>query len=165
MATDQQIDPTEETTQVPPPSETTEPQEATPSVEELQEKLAAAESEAKTWKGRAEKATKDKPVPVSEADLDWKILNANRIALVKQQYDKELSDLEAEGVKLSNSLREKALKLAEATVGIKKPASDEPLPAPSVDRTSKQKVELNAYDQAFGVKQETKEKFREYVEG
>lgn len=163
--TDQDVTPPEETTQVPPPTETEEPsQDATPSVEELQEKLAAAESEAKTWKGRVEKATKKSP-PISEEDIDWKIANTARIALVKEQYEKELSELEAEGIKLTNRLREKALKLAESATGVKKPQSDEPLPTPSVDRSGGTQVKLSSYAQALGVKKETVEKYRDYVEG
>lgn len=173
MATENDLDPSEATPiegELPP--ETTEPSdEATLSVEELQEKLAAAEAEAKTWRGRAEKATKtpkeEKKSPVSEEDIDWKIANINRINLVKDAYEQELADLAATGAKLTNALRDKALKLAESSSGVQKPqiASTETIPAAGVDRGGSATPELSSYDRALGVKPETVEKYRDYVGG
>lgn len=171
MPTDPQIDPSETTVsteETPPSPDTTQPsQEPTESVEELKEKLAAAETEAKRWKGRVEKAS-EKKISVSEEELDWKIANVNRINLVKDAYQKELDDLQAHGAKLSNELREKALKLAESTTGVTKvtvEAEDNSLPAPTIDRTGSHLPQLTEYDRALQVKPETKKEFREYVEG
>ncbi len=156
-------------------------EETTDDPVELKAKLAAAESDKKMWKGRAEKATKptkegdkptkkgEKPLTVTEADVDWKILNANRVNLVKDAYEKEISELKEAGATITNQIREKALNFAEISEGVKKPQAQgtgsEPLPVAGVQREETIPTELTSTDKALGVKQETKEEFREYVEG
>ena len=173
MATDPLIDPSTATPiEGESPTETEEPSsDATPTVEELQEKLTAAENEAKTWKGRAEKATKgEKPkeASVSEEELDWKIANTNRISLVKDSYQKHLDELQALGAKPTLATRDKALQLAESDTGVTKgpsEPSDEVLPMPTVDRSGTSTPKLTATDVALGVKPETIKEYRDYVEG
>lgn len=149
--------------------------EATPTVEELQEQLAAAQNEVKTWKGRVEKATKsDKTekqktaTPISEEDIDWKLANNSRVALVKDTYEKHLTELQELGAKLTPALKEKALRLAEDEEGIHKStvdASSDPLPSPSIERSGNRPVRKTETDVALGVKDETIKEFRDYVEG
>jgi len=171
MTTEDTLDPSLATPETEPlPTETVQPseQEPTESVEELKKKLAAAETEAQRWKGRVEKATKTakKEGSISEEDLDWKIANVDRIKLVKDTYQKELDELAATGAKVTNELREKALKLAEASSNIRTAApSDSSFPAPEVDRSGGKPITLNPYAKAMNVKQETIEKFKDYVEG
>lgn len=171
MTTEETLDPSQTTPATEPPSsETDQPSETEPteSVEELKKKLAAAETEANRWKGRVEKATKSqkKAEPtLSEEDLDWKIANVDRIKLVKEAYQKELDELASTGAKLTNTLREKALKLAEAQSNIKTTASDGALPSPEIDRSGSKPAAFNQYAKSMGVKQETIEKFKDYVEG
>lgn len=170
MTTDLQIDslqaPSE---QEPLPTETPDSpsgdhQEPTP-----EEKLAAAEAEAKMWKGRAEKATKTsaKAPTISEEDIDWKITNAARVSLVKEAFEKELKELETLGAKISNATRAKALENAERATLVRKPenASDNSLPSPSVDRGGSQAPRLTETDIALKVKPETVAEFKDYVEG
>lgn len=114
MATDLEIDPSEtpEVPSSPLSPDTTEPDEATESVEELKEKLAAAEAETKTWKGRVEKATEKKPKTATPADLEeleWKLENKDRITLVKDEFEKIL----AEGFHGEPVSKKIALELAE----------------------------------------------------
>lgn len=167
MTTDLQIDslqaPSE---QEPLPTETPDSspddhQEPTP-----EEKLAAAEAEAKMWKGRAEKATKKSPA-LSEEDVDWKIKNSARVALVQETFEKELQELESLGAKITNATRTKALENAERATLVQKPenASDNSLPSPSVDRGGNQMPRLTETDIALKVKPETVAEFKDYVEG
>lgn len=154
-------------------STTEEPSpEATPTVEELQEQLAAAQNEAKTWKGRVEKATKsEKPKatgPISEDELDWKLANNSRVNLVKDTYQKHLDELQELGAKLSPALKSKALQLAEDEEGINKAtveSSHDVLPSPGVDRSGSRPIRKTQTDLSFGVKDETIKEFRDYVEG
>ncbi len=170
MTTDQEIDslqaPSEEE---PLPTETPDSskddhQEPTP-----EEKLAAAEAEAKMWKGRAEKATKApvKAPTISEEDIDWKIANTARVGLVKEAYEKELQELEALGAKVTNAARTKALENAERATLVQKPenASDNSLPSPSVDRGGQRAPRMTDTDIALNVKPETVAEFKDYVEG
>jgi len=145
------------------PSEESEPTET---VESLKEKLAAQQKEkeealeeAKRWKNRVKEENPPKKKDSDEDYADWRIDNRDRIALVKEQYEKELTDLQETGAKLTNDLREKALKLAEASQGIKKADSTEALPTPSVDRSGHREPKLTEYDVAMGVKPETKKKY------
>lgn len=172
MTTDPTIDPSEQTPEMdtpvdPTPDPSKEPTQET--VESLTEKLAVAQTEAKRWKGRVEKATKeDKPIPVTEQDMTWAIANTARVNLVKDAYTKHLEDLQALGAKTTNDLREKALKLAEAETGVTKTVvetSEDGLPSPSVDRSGHKAPKLTSSDQAMGVKPETVKEFGEYVEG
>ncbi len=122
-----------------------------------------------------EKAVKpEEPVAQAkgpEADIDFKIENAGRIKLVKDDYQKHLSDLQAAGAKLSPSLMEKALKLAESEKGItsKSEASrqEASASAPSVvnREASASEVTLTEADRAFGVTPQIKEKWKHLVEG
>lgn len=147
--------------------------EATETVESLKEKLAAAEAEklraeeeAKTWKGRVkDENPKKKKEDLSEADIDWKIANQGRINLVKDAYEQELQDLESSGAKITTTMREKALKYAESTIGIQKANSGEPLPSPSIDRSGSREPTMTEADIAFGIKPETKKKYAAIVEG
>lgn len=146
--------------------------EATETVESLKEKLAVAEEEkrkaeeeAKTWKGRVkDENPKKKKEDISEADIDWKIANQGRISLVKDAYEQELLDLEASGAKITNAVREKALKYAESNLQIKT-VSGEPLPAPSIDRSGSREPVMTESDIAFGVNPEIKKKYAAMVEG
>lgn len=158
-----------------PLSESTEQpsQEPTETVESLKDKLAAEQKakedaleEAKRWKGRVkeENPPKDKKKESEEDYADWRIDNKDRINLVREQYDQELSELQEGGAKLTNTLREKALKLAESTVGVKKAESSEALPSPSVDRGGQREPKLTEFDLAYGVKPETKKKYAQFVE-
>lgn len=154
------------------PSDTELSQETTEDTEDLKAKLAAAESEAKMWKGRVEKATKTgktvTPSAVSEEDLDWKIMNSSRISLVKEAYQKELEELQSSGAKLTNELRDKALKYVEAQSGISKAttvAKDDLLPQAGVLRSGSAEPKLTNHDVAFKVKPETVKEYRDYVEG
>lgn len=172
MTTDLEIDSSlPETDPVsPPPLESPEsPEKDTQTEETLEEKLAAAEAEAKMWKGRAVKETKkDKPsAPISEEDLDWKIQNTSRVSLVKDTYQKHLDELQGLGAKLSNPLRDTALRLAEAETGVSKSAQvalDDSLPTPSIDRGGSRMPKLSATDVAMGVKPDTVKEYADYVE-
>lgn len=166
-------DPTPEA-EASPPSETTEQPspEPTDTVESLKEKLAAtqvekekAEEEAKRWKGRVKEENPPKKKDPSEEYADWRIDNKDRIALVKDQFEKELSELQADGAKLTLALREKALRLAEATSGVKKADPSEPIPSGTVDRSGQREPSMSATDLAFGIKPETKKKYGHIVEG
>ncbi len=97
MTTDQQIDPSETTPAMEPlsPDAAQPSQEPTETVEELKEKLAAAETEANRWKGRVEKANEKKKTAVAPADLEeleWKLENKSEIELVKPEYEKLLAE-------------------------------------------------------------------------
>ena len=152
-----------------PPSDSTErpSEEPTDTVESLKERLAAEQKEkenaleeAKRWKNRVKEENPPKEKKETDEDyLDWKIDNTNRIKLVKEQYETELSELQEGGAKLSNTMREKALKLAEASLGVKKADSTEPLPGPSIDRGGQREPKLTVEDAAFGIKPETKKKY------
>lgn len=159
-----------------PPSDSTDQpsQEATETVESLKEKLAAAEAlklkaeeEAKTWKGRVKDENPKKKADPDEAYSDWRIDNRDRIAVpgIKEAYEQELQELEASGAKLTIPMREKALKLAEAKVGVKKVESSQPLPSGTIERGGLRQPTLTEHDIAFGVKPETKKKYAQLVEG
>lgn len=178
MTTDQQIDSPEATSDKEPlPTESADSKDHQQETDK--EKDAAAETdeqkaerlrnEAKMWEGRANKAKeklKDKAAPVSEEDLDWKIANSARVALVKEAYDKEISDLQESGAKITPALRTKALEYAESKIIVQPTGSpDNSLPAPGVDRTVGKTPKLTEHDQAFGIKPETKKEFADYVEG
>lgn len=162
-------DPTPVVEETAPPSETTEQpsSEPTETVESLKEKLAAeaaekekALEEAKRWKNRVKEENPPKEKKETEEDYaDWRIDNRDRIVLVKEEYEKELSELQAGGLKMTNSMREKALKLAEATVGVKKAEATEPIPEGTVDRSGQIEPKLTSTDVAFGIKPETKKKY------
>ena len=163
------FDSTPDSEESPPSASTDQPsQEPTDTVESLKEKLAAteqakldAEEDAKRWKNRVKDENppkeKKKEDP-DEAYADWRIDNKDRIGVVKEQYEKELSELQDAGVKVTIPMREKALRLAEATVGVKKAEKDEPIPSGSVDRTGGRQPALTESDVAFGVKPETVQK-------
>lgn len=144
----------------PEPSE--EGTEPTESVESLKEKLAAEQAEkdkaleeAKRWKNRVkEENPKKKP---DEEYADWRIDNKDRIALVKDDYEKELEELQASGAKINIAMREKALRLAEKNVGVKTQET-EPLPTGPVDRGGQRQPVLTQYDVQFGIKPETVKK-------
>ena len=168
-------DPTPVVDETTPPSETTDQpsSEPTETVESLKEKLAAQQKEndeaweeAKRWKNRVkeENPPKKKVEDPDEVYADWRIDNRDRISVVKEQYEKELSELQEGGAKLTVSMREKALKLAESTSGVKKVNNSEPLPGGMVDRGGKREPTLNEYDLALGVNPETKKKYADYVE-
>lgn len=162
------LDPTTETEVSPPSDETVQPsQESTETVESLKVQLAAeqkakleAEEDAKRWKNRVKDENPPKKKTETEEDYaDWRIDNKDRISLVKEHYERELSELQESGMKLSNAAREKALKLAELTVGVKKADPSEALPSPSVDRSGSREPIMSEYDNAFKVKPETKKKY------
>ncbi len=136
-----------------------------------EEKLAAAEAEVKMWKGRADKANKEKKAgsaSVSEDDMNWAINNNPRVALVKDVYEKELADLESLGAKVTNAAKSKALEAAELKAGVAKSTVSTPdtsFPSPSIDRSATRQVRMTEFDQQLKVKPETIEKYRDYVEG
>lgn len=150
------------------PSEETEETEPTESVESLKEQLAAteaekekAEEEARRWKGRVKEENPPKKKEEKEEDYaDWRIDNKERIALVKEEYEKELDELEQAGVKLTNAMREKALIIAESKAGVKKKEEEtEPIPEGTVDRTGDKEPQMTEHDVAFGIKPETVKKW------
>ena len=153
-----------------PPSDTTDQpsEEATDTVESLKEKLAAeekkrleAEQKAAEWKNRVKEENPPKKRErgdSSEEYSDWRIDNRSRIALVKEEYEKELEELQSNGAKLSITLRDKALKLAEATVGVKTKATD-PLPSGMVDRGGEREPKMTDHDVLFKVNPEIKKKY------
>lgn len=167
----------------PPSAETVQPStmESTESVEELKARLAAAQkvaeeatTEAKRWRNRVEEENpkrkfSEKPIPVSEEDLDWKIANNSRVSLVKDAYQKHLTELQEIGAKLTTSLKNKALMLAEAETGVMKASSsvssNDGFPSPTVDRSGTQMPRLSPTDIALKVKPETIKEYRDYVEG
>ena len=169
------LDETPVTDVTPPSASADQPSdETTETVESLREKLAAEQmekeqalEEAKRWKGRVKDENPPKKKEDSdEAYSDWRIDNKDRISVpgVKEKYDAELAEFQAGGSKLSISLREKALRLAESSVGVKKVDPSEPLPSPSIDRGGQREPTLTAHDIAFGVKPETKKKYAHLVE-
>lgn len=162
------LDPTPDSLESPPSDTTDQPsQEPTETVESLKERLAAeekarkdAEEEAKRWKGRVKEENPPKDKKESDEDyMDWRSDNRDRISLVKETYEKELEELQANGAKLSIPLREKALKLAEATEGVKKADTPDPIPSAGVDRSGQREPKLTEHDVSFGIKPETKKKY------
>lgn len=135
----------------------------------LEEKLAAeqslrikAENETKRWKGRLEKTTKG---DISEDEIDWKIANKDRVALVEEAYKKELESLQELGAKPTLATKTKALELAEGKSFPQAQASSAPIPPAGIQRTGTVQPHLTEIDNALGVKAETKSEYREYVEG
>ncbi len=163
-------------TEVSPPSDSSDQpsSEPTETVESLKAKLAAteaeklkAEEEANRWKGRVkeENPPKDKrKVDPDEEYADWRIDNKDRIGVVKDAYEKELSELQEGGMKVNLTMREKALRLAEASAGVKTAPKTEPLPGGMVDRGGQREPLMTKEDLAFGVKPETKKKYAHIVE-
>lgn len=161
-------DPTTVSEETPPSVPAQPSQEPTETVETLKEKLAAeqkakleAEEEAKRWKNRVkdENPPKEKKKDSEEDYADWRIDNKDRIAVVKDQYEKELAELQELGAKPTLAIREKALKLAEKTVGVKQADPAEPLPGPSIDRGGQKEPKMTEYDHAMGINPETKKKY------
>lgn len=153
----------------PPSDETEQPSESEPTdtVESLKEKLAAeaeerqkAEEEAKRWKNRVKEENPPKKKSESDEDYaDWRIDNRDRISLVKEQYEKELEELQESGAKVSLSMREKALRLAESSVGVKKQERQEPIPSGGVDRSGSKEPQLTEHDRQFDVNPDIKKKY------
>jgi len=149
------------------PSEFNEETEPTDTVESLKEKLAAqesatkkAEEEASRWKGRVKEENPPKKKEEKEEDYtEWRIDNRDRIALVKEEYEKELEELQGTGAKISNTMREKALRLAEQSAGVKKAELEEPIPSGEVDRSGSKEPSMTDYDIAYQIKPETKKKY------
>ncbi len=163
-------DSTTTTDEVVPPSasadSTSEQSGTTDTVETLKEKLAAQEQETARWKGRVKEENPKKETKESSEDYsDWRIDNRDRINLVKDQYESEMQELQDSGMKMSIALRNKALLLAEAAIGVKKPERTQPLPAGSVDRSGGAAPNMTKYDVQMGVKPETKKKWAAFVEG
>lgn len=151
----------------PPSAETPQPAPApTETVEELKERLAAAETEAKRWKNRvAEENPKKKKEAITSDDLDsleWKLANKERINLVKDEYDKLLVD-GYQGEKVSEKI---ALELAEKqaridTAATKRDRQDD-MTTPSVTNriVNPQGYETEA-DRELGLTLEKKRKLEE----
>ncbi len=168
MATDPTIDPAQTTSTEPPSSQTTQPSnDATENVEELKAKLAAAESEANTWKGRVEKANekKKKDTPVTSVDLEeleWKLANKDRIGLVKDEYDKLLIDGyhgEKVSEKVALALAEKEAKIDNSNT---KRARQNDMDTPSVtNRNVNPKGYADETDEMLGLTIEKKKKLDE----
>lgn len=169
MATDQKIDPALATTeQVPPPSEKTEPAPAaTESVEELKAELAAAKSEADTWKGRVIKETKkkEKDTPITSSDLEsleWKLANKDRIELVKDEYEKiRVNGYNGEMVseRVALALAEKEAKID--TSGTKRARQDDMTTSSVTNRNVDPTGYEDDMDRALGLTAEKKRKLEE----
>jgi len=174
MTTDY-VDSSEATSSEPLPTDTLdsndhqEEQTEQDAAEETDEQKAdKARQEAKMWEGRAKKAKeklREKGSPLTEESLDWKFAYQSRVELVKESYEKELDELLATGAKLSSVLKTKALEYAESKILPKDNPSDNSLPSSTVDRSGKRSVKMSPTDQALGIKPETVEEFRDYVEG
>ena len=118
----------------------------------------------------------DKPVAspktIEDSDIDFKIENAGRIKLVKEDFKQELADLKAAGAKTTPAIMEKALSLAESRHGIPTKSSDvqrqagASSPSSVTDRSldAETDVPLTESDRAFGVTPEAKKKWRHIVE-
>lgn len=155
--------------ETPPSDDTVQPSdEPTESVESLKEKLAAEQKkaeealeEAKRWKNRVkdENPPKERKKDPDEEYADWRIDNKDRIALVKEQYEAELTELQELGAKPTLAIREKALRLAEKTVGVKTVETTEPLPSGTVHRSGQREPTMTEHDIAMGIKPETKKKY------
>ena len=162
LSTDESVSPEKDT-------QKTEDTDKDAAIESDEEKALRLHNEAKMWEGRAKKAkdkAKEKSLPISEEDLDWKIANSSRVSLVKEAYDKELAEFEESGAKITNALKTKALQYAESKVLPKASNnSDNSLPSPSIDRGGTRSVQLTPTDIALGVKPETVKEYRDYVEG
>lgn len=115
----------------------------------------------------------DEPTKVVvEDETDFKIENAGRIKLVKDEYKAELSDLQSSGAKLTPALMEKALRLAEQKKGINAASSESLRQASNASATlivNRESVDtditLTEEDHRFGVKAETKSQWKHLVEG
>jgi len=115
-----------------------------------------------------------KPV-VEDTEVDWKIENASRLKLVKDEYNRHLAEMQADGAKLTPALRERALKLAELDKGILKSSSSEAdrqaansSPAASTLRNTSPSVEVTEHDKRFNIdakrKKELQEKYPDLLE-
>ena len=108
---------------------------------------------------------------MQEDETLWYTENIGRLKLVKNEYQKQLDELQSLGAKPSLVLRQKALELAERATGVT-PSSEatrqaSTASAPSVtDRSGdSSEVSLTEHDIALGIKPETKKKYRALVEG
>lgn len=168
MPTEETLDPSEETpAKEPPPSETAQPSEEEPTetVEGLKEKLAAAETEAKRWKGRVEKANEPKKTKVDPEDLaalEWRLENKDRIALVKDEWEKIKEDGyhgEKVSEKIALELAEKQAKVDDS--GTKRNRQND-MTVPSVTtRNANPKGYASETDKALGLTIEKKKKLEE----
>ncbi len=168
MATDLEIDPALTTANASLSPDTTQPDtSATEDVEELKAKLAAAESEANTWKGRVEKANekKKKDTPVMSSDLEslsWKLDNKDRISLVKDEYEKILVDGyhgETVSEKIALELAEKVAKVD--TSGAKRDRQNDMTTSSTTNRTINPEGYETEADREMGLTLEKKRKLEE----
>jgi hypothetical protein len=113
----------------------------------------------------------DEPTPVVEDETDFKIENASRIKLVKDEYKKELADLQATGAKLTPSLMDKALALAELKRGVTtspdtlRQQMSASAPAMVNRDADSSDISLTENDVRLGVTPEIKAKWKHLVEG
>lgn len=117
------------------------------------------------------KERKTAPAPkVSDDEVDWKIENAGRMKLVKDEYLKNLAELTEAGAKPTNAIREKALQLAEIEKGVSKSSSSSSEgerqaansgPAASVQRSTSAPVNVTEHDRRFGITEKRKKELQE----
>lgn len=108
--------------------------------------------------------------PKNEDETLWLIENSQDLKIVKAEYQAELDELVEMGAKPTLKTKQKALKLALSNKGI---ASENPdvqrqaaiSSSTTVNRKSKETVVLSDNMKRMGVKQETVEKYRDYVMG
>jgi hypothetical protein len=178
MMTTDYIDPSEvseeQTDEQSPPAddEATDPEQDLSDAEELQRKLAVADNEVKRWKGRYEKAkeaTQEPKPSLTMEELEWKLTNKDRIALVEETYNKIL-DEGFEGEKVG---RKSALAIAEKIVlkndntSVKRGRQDDMSGSSVTNRVSEPETELNEYERRFGItakrKKELQKKYPEIL--
>ena len=175
--------PADEATQIPPadalaPQPSTESDGSAPPEKDWKAEYARLRKDYDAKASRLneiEKAVVPEPEPVKapiEDETDFKIENAGRIKLVKDDYKKHLADLQADGAKLTPKLMAKALLLAEAEKGITSNSEAQrqaaSASAPSVvnrETTSLDDVQITETDKAFNVSPEIKQKWKHLVEG
>lgn len=162
---------------VPQPADSDPTPEQDPPDEDWKAKYARLRKDYDTKAARlkeVEKVVTPEPVKATvEDETDFKIENAGRIKLVKDDYKKHLAELQAEGAKLTPKLMEKALRLAESDKGISASQSEvlrqaSTASAPSVvnrEVSSLDDVQLTESDVRLNVKPETKQKWKHLVEG
>lgn len=152
---------------------------AHPLVQELERQKNAAEQKALSAEGRlkkvAEHMSDKKEDPKQEdSELDWKLDNNSRIKIVKDEYQRALTELKEAGAKETNAIRTAALELAERRRGVTVDTSDVERQAamssaPGISsRTNSNPVPLTEHDRRFGLtperKKELQEKYPELTE-
>lgn len=147
---------------------------AHPLYQELERQKIAAEQKASSAEGRLHKVAetmsdekKVEPVKIEESEMDWKLDHNSRVKVVKDLYQTELSELKAAGAKETNSIRTKALELAEKKAGVTTDTSDVERQAatsssPGITaRTKSNPVPLTEHDRRFGITADRKKELED----